>query len=101
MQTIVTRPPGDKQGPDISDALLTTRDAQIERGRAEINQNSTSRMMVSGNLPAIDYIEPGSTVQITDIERGAYRAVVDSWALTLSINDNQITANSAITFERE
>ena len=101
LQIVVQRQPADKQGQDISDPLLTTVDAQIERGQAEINQNCSSRMIVNGNCPASDYIEPGSTAQVTDMERGVYFAVVDSWALTLSINESQFSATSAVTFERE
>jgi hypothetical protein len=101
MQTIVTRPPGDKQGPDISDALLTTVDSQIERGRAEINQNCSSRMQINGNCTISNLVAPGSTVQVTDMENGVYYAVVDSWALNMSINGNQLDASTSIVLERE
>jgi hypothetical protein len=101
MQTLVTRLPADKQGPDISDQLLTTVDAQIERGRGEINENSTSRVMVSANCPATAYIEPGSTVCVTDMERGNWYGVVDSWALNIDIKDATIEASTSLVIERE
>ena len=37
---IVQRPPGNRQGPDIIDPLLSTIPAAVARGRAEINANS-------------------------------------------------------------
>lgn len=101
LQTIVQRAPGDKQGPDISDPLLTTKDAQVARGRGEINENSSSRTTIAGNGPVYGYMEPGSVVQVTDGESGQYLAILDSWSLTISVASNQFGANSAVTLEKE
>jgi len=101
LQTIVQRAPGDKPGPDISDPLLSTADAQRARGRGEINENCSSRVNVSGNGPADGYVEPCSLTQVTDAQVGQVRAIIDSCALTIDISGGSLTATSSITFERE
>ena len=47
----VARAPADRQGPDISDPLLTTDLAARERGRVEIDRASTNRAVVSMSGP--------------------------------------------------
>ena len=101
LQTIVQRLPGDKPGPDISDPLLSTKEAQTQRGRGEINEQSSSRVMCAGNCPASAPVAPCSIARITDAEYGQYNAIIESWALTLNLTGKGFTATSAITFERE
>jgi hypothetical protein len=101
LQTTVARLPGDKSGPDISDPLLSTKEAQTQRGRGEINEQSSSRVICAGNCPASGSIAPGSIARITDAEYGQYNAVIDSWSLTIDVTGKSHSVTSSITFERE
>ena len=42
---IIQRQPADKPGPDIVDTVLVSDPARIERGRQEINYNSSDRVL--------------------------------------------------------
>ena len=101
LQTIIQRLPGDRPGDDISDPLLTTVEAQMERGRNEIDFHFSNRVKVSGNGPADEYVDPGGLANITDSEKGQYRAMVESCSLVFDIGKKSIQASSSITFERE
>ena len=65
MSTIVFRHPGDNPGPDIVDPLLTTDLARRERGRAEINYHDSDRIILKGNGPKNDLMEPTRLVEAT------------------------------------
>jgi hypothetical protein len=101
LQTIVQRLPGDKTGGDISDPLLTTPESQIERGRNEVDFNFSNRVRVNGNGPADEYVEPCGLANVTDSEKGQYRALIESCSLVFDIGKKSISASSSITFERE
>jgi hypothetical protein len=75
---VVMRLPGDSQGPDIQDSLITDVSVAIQRGRNEIDANSGLDVM---DMEAV--IRPslyrGSLVEAHDALRGkAWRGKVSS-----------------------
>ena len=70
METIVIRGDGSKEGPSVVDSLLTTTQARQERGRVEIDTNCSSRSIRDITLLTVDWIDPGTFVEIEDTERG-------------------------------
>lgn len=101
LQTIVQRDPANKRGDDITEILLTTLEAQISRGRADINSNCSNRRIVDCNIVPVGFVTPTSTVQVTDIEIGVVHGVVDKFSLQFSIDGDSVTIDSAITYEGE
>lgn len=102
MKIEVTRAPADRQGQDIVDALLTTEQAGIERGRQEIDRHSTNRMIERGTCPQLPHMATGILVNVTTA-RGSYRGQLTSWALTIDISEDgrEFSATTAISIERE
>lgn len=101
LSTIVQRAPADKRGDDISDILLTTLEAQVARGRAEINRNCSNRRRLSCTVVPLGFIAPGSTVQVADMEQGALHGVVDSYSLSMAISGNDLQMSASMTYETE
>lgn len=101
LQTIVERAPADRRGDDITDILLTTMDAQISRGRAEINATCSNRRKVDCNLVAAGFVAPTATVQVTDIELGPVYGVVDSFSLSFSVSGSDLDISASMTYEME
>ena len=100
MQIIVQRPPADRQGPDISDALLTAPMAARERGRAEIDRESTDRVLVQITGPYLGWLSPGSLVEYRG-RRGSWRGLARRCALTLSRSEGEFRADHTVELERE
>jgi len=102
MQITVTRPPGNRQGPDIVDELLTSDPAGLARGRREIDHSVTSRTMEACQCPKHDHIETGSLVRITEAAE-RWSGLVRYWSLTLTVDDtgDRFTADTRLTVERE
>lgn len=96
----VQRGLGDNPGPDITEALLTSEVAALERGRVEIDKNSTSRVMVSASGPYRAWLPPGSLVEYHG-RRSSYRALVRRCALTLTRDGDNFSATRSIELERE
>lgn len=66
MNIVIIRDDGDKQGPVISDNMLTTNAAGIERGRVEIDTNLYSRNIVETEVLDIQFVQNGSFVLVKD-----------------------------------
>lgn len=98
---IVERPPGDRQGPDISSPLITSEPVAVARGLAEIDYNYSNRRMMSVTAHLVPWIAPGEIVHVTDHEEGVYRAMVDRVAMTITRGeDGAMTAQSHLVLER-
>jgi len=90
-----------KTGPDISDALIVTEEAARARGQAEIDESYTNRKIISGSVYLIPWIQPGSIINVTDVQKGSYNALLRTMSITISRNSkNKVTATSAIQFEK-
>lgn len=102
MKVIVQRAPGDRPGPDIIDALLTSEPAAIARGRREIDHSTAMRSLENGNCPLLPAMETGSLLHVTTA-RGSYRGKLTLWATTIDISDDgrDFTATTAVSIERE
>lgn len=102
MQILVQRPPGNRQGPDIMDDLLTTDQAGISRARREIDYHSTNRDLVACQCPAHTYMPTGSIAGVTETHQ-RWPGMIRYWSLTLTIDDTgeRFTADTRLTIERE
>ena len=102
MKIEVTRPPADRQGPDIVDILLTTEPAALERGRQDIDRTSTNRLSERGTCPQLPAMATGSLLNVTT-NRGAWRGKMTFYALTIDIGEDgrEFTATTSVAIERE
>jgi hypothetical protein len=102
MKIIVSRAPGNKQGQDITDALLTAEPAGIARGTREIDYHSSNRIQIRGNCPLLPYMPTGSLVNVSE-SAGSYRGKLQSYSLSVDISDNgrEFSATTSISIERE
>ena len=97
---LVQRPPADRQGPDISDPLLAAPIAARERGRIEIDRESTDRVLVQVTGPYLGWLSPGSLVEYRG-RRGSWRGLARRCALTLTRSEGEFRADHAVELERE
>jgi hypothetical protein len=97
---IVQRPPADRQGPDIISPQIRTEAQAIARATAEIDQNCSDRVAVTGAMPLQALLMPGAIIEVTDAERGGYRAMVRTMSFTIDRSADTLTATSNIQLER-
>ncbi len=96
---IVERYPGDSQGPDISDQLITTEPVAIARGTAEIDYSCSDRRRITATGPVRDFLAYGDIVEVVDMEEGQYRAMVTDFAVTIDRRKGSVTAQSSMIIE--
>ena len=97
---IAERAPADKQGPDISDPLITTVPVAVERGRNAIDAVCSNREMVTAAGPLKGFIRPGHLVEVADSEQQVWRGMVTSCALTITRDGESFSADINTTTER-
>ena len=100
ISVIVERAPGDKQGPDISDPLITSPLVAVERGRNEIDAKCSSREPITSTGPYNGFIRPGSMNEVADSEQQVWRGMVKSCAVVINRNGDTYTADTNLTIER-
>ena len=98
MATIVKRSPADKPGNDIVDPLLTTIETQTERGRQEINRQSTDRDLIVGDKLTLLFVTPGFIATIADSNKTQIGKIL-SFSLSISMSDKELNYNSQISVE--
>lgn len=98
---IVERPPGDKQGPDISDSLLVTEPPARERGRNEIDANFSNREYISSNGPLSTFMRPGSIIEVADSEQQTWRGMIRSCAIKITASAGGYERIINLVTERE
>jgi len=101
ISVIVQRQPADKQGPDISESLITSELVARERGRNEVDYAYSNREIVTGTGPLKDILRPGSMIQVMDLEQGAWKGKLTNFSLKLNRTDSGIDASYSVTIERE
>lgn len=101
ISVIVERPPSDRQGPDISDPLITSDAVAVERGRNEIDAACSNREVVSSAGPLSGYVRPGTLVEVADSERQTWRGMVKSSSIVVSMDGETFTADINLQIERE
>ncbi len=95
---IVQRAPADKPGEDIVDPILVSDTSQIERGRQEINYNSTDRVLKTGAVVSTDYVESGVIVELQD-KSGSIRGMVTGFSVAVSASSAKVTMSTNVTVE--
>lgn len=98
MSVIVKRGDGDNPGESISDAVLTTDEALVERGLAEINENDSDRVIETGNIVGTDYMKPGSVVNVKQKNGAEYKGYLTSFVF--SVNSSPFSLLSSLQVER-
>lgn len=68
MNITVIRDLGNKVGPGISESLLTTTLAGIERGRVEIDTQYYDKFIVTTSVTDFDYLPNGSFIGVRNQE---------------------------------
>jgi hypothetical protein len=101
IKALVKRGPADRPGPDITNPLITSVQAAVARGRAEIDRNCSHRVLVSSTGPFTGWIKPGALVEVADSEQVAWRGMVRSTALTMAMEDGEYKVDINLTIERE
>lgn len=96
---IVERPPANRTGPDITDPLLVTEAAALERGRTEIDANCSDRATVSVSGPHRRWVRPGALVEFHG-RRSTWRGIVTRCALTITRDGDNFTATRSLEIER-
>ena len=70
MEIIVIRPPGDIQGEDIIDPLLSTEAAGVSRGQAELDIQGTVKDNVTLQIVYRSNLVTGQLVEVHDALQG-------------------------------
>ncbi len=95
---IVQRPPADKPGEDIVDAILISDNAQISRGTQEINYHSTDRVLKTGAVVSSDFVKPGVIVELQD-KSGSIKGMVTGFSLSASAGKGGISLSTNVVVE--
>ena len=98
---LVQRDPANRQGSDITDPLLTSELAAVERGRNEIDANCSSRVQVSMETVPLAGVRPNQLVEVQDIAAPAWRGLLTGMTVRVSRDSEQVNASMTITVERE
>lgn len=88
-------------GSDISDVLLTTEEAALERGRVEIDTAYSNRINSGIIIASPVFIYPGSLVGIDEggeINNGMLNSI--SLSLSKDANGETFSASSLLSIER-
>jgi len=93
--TITQRLPADKDGGEIISSILTDKDSQLERGTYEINHNADDRLIVTGTIPGVEFVQPGEMVEIV-VKGESKKGLVVSCSNRIEGNSD---SNTQITVE--
>jgi hypothetical protein len=97
MHILVQRPPASRQGPDISDPLLTAEPVAVERGRNEIDKNCSSRQIVTLEVAPLA-LRINTLVEVQDVSGSSWRGLVTG--IRISQTNGEGVAMT-LTLERE
>lgn len=97
---IVKQGPGDYQGPDISDPLITSEAQALAKGRSAISKSHPRRVQVSGTSVLQPYMAPGSILLYTDRHGNQFKAVLKRSPLTIDRQqDGSFSATTNLVME--
>ena len=85
IEILVTRGAGDRQGPDISDPLITSVPVALAKGAAEINRSCSDRKTLSLETVLLPFFLPGCLARITTYKgrrTGKLRSMEKEYSLT-------------------
>jgi hypothetical protein len=97
----VQRPPADKQGPDISDPLITSAPVAVERGRNEIDAQSTARQIVTLDVVPMAGLRINRLVEVQDLTGPPWRGLLTGLRISSSRDGDSVTDSMTLTIERE
>lgn len=98
IEILVKRGPGDKQGQDITDALITSVPVALARGAAEINKSCSDRKIITLSTVLLPMTMPGGLVQITT-HKGGKIGKLTSFEKEYSLSDTEFTASCRLSVE--
>lgn len=101
ISVIVERAPGDKQGPDISDSLITSEQTAVERGRNEIDEHFSHREIISSSGPLTGFMRPGKIIEVADSEQQIWRGMIKTCAIVITSGQDSYSRDINLTVERE
>ena len=81
---IVQQPPGDFEGPQISDPLIVSEAQARAKGRSQILKNHKDRLRISGTCSLQPFMAPGAIVLYTDRQGKQHRCLLRQSALTIT-----------------
>ena len=87
----------ENKAPVISEKLLTTREAALERGRQELDEQGGHRSVYRLNMPLTKLVLPGSLVEVQDSSQG------ESWrgkCVSLSLTVKRGSVSQSLGIER-
>lgn len=96
----VQRQPGDKPGPEITDALITSEVAAVERSRVEIDKACSHRQSHALTGPHRSMIWPGALVEVHG-PRQTWRGLVKRCAITIARDGDNFSAERHLEIERQ
>ena len=98
MSTIVQRQPADKVGDDIVSSVLTTKEAQLERGTYEVNTNDRDRRTVEGSILDSSFLQPGGMYGI-DIRGERKNGLLTSYSYSMSLDGTNLSVDTNVSLE--
>ena len=87
----------ESQAPVITEKLLTTREAAVERGRQELDEQGQNRSVYRLNMPLTKLVLPGSLVEVQDSSFG------ESWrgkCVSISLTMKRGSVSQGLSIER-
>lgn len=101
ISVIVERAPSDKQGPDISDSLITSEQTAVERGRNEIDEHFSHRGIISSSGPLTGFMRQGKIIEVADSEQLTWRGMIKTCAIVITSGQDSYSRDINLTVERE
>jgi hypothetical protein len=98
IEILVSRAPGDKPGPKISDPLITSVPVALARGAAEINRRCSNRKNLGLSTVLMPFMLTGGLVGVTT-SKGRRVGKLRSFEKTYQINGREFTADCRLTVE--
>lgn len=96
MRITVKTGAANKFAPDVTDDLLTTTEAALERGKMEL-YSQVDAYLTTLNLPMTTLIETGELVEVHNLQTNeVYRGLVTS----VSINITELDISQTVELER-
>jgi hypothetical protein len=98
IEVLVSRQPGDKRGPAISDPLITSIPVALAKGAAEINKSISNRKQLGVTTVLMPFVMPGCLVGVTTY-KGRRVGRLRSFEKTYQISGSEFSADCQMTIE--
>jgi len=101
MIVVVQRSPGDKQGPDINDPLITSEPVAVERGRNEIDANCSSRQLVTMEIVPRSGLRINRIIEVQALTGAPWRGLLTDISITMAREEERVNRAMILTIEKE